>query len=392
MKEFVDFLRKLGLLKRLVPLITALSMVFSLFYGMGAEAPEIENFKNIIFMIGDGMGENHLEWTNQELGIDLIMETMPLRGQSKTRSFSDFVTDSAAGATALACGIRTTNGALGVYPFDMYDLVAHPMNLTELAMEKGMKTGIVVTDSNVGATPSGFSVHTDARGNSDDIATQQINSGIDLIWGYASSQTKREDVEAAGFEYVDSLSKMEALEAGSRSFGQFNGDQLWRDETSDDTPTLSEMAEKALSLLDNEDGFFIMIEGAHIDKFSHNNNKENMMMTAKEFDKTVGIALEFARNDGNTLVIVTADHETGAIKLNKQGAYEFTSGSHSSANVPLFVYGSDNFIEQGEAIKNTDVAKRTALAMGFSADSFPRKADPVLGPLPDGLFGKRLAA
>ena len=145
-----------------------------------------------------------------------------------------------------------------------------------------------------------------------------------MISGYARSQTKREDVEAAGFEYVDSLSQMEALEPGSRSFGQFNPDQLWRDQTQDDTPTLSEMTEKALELLDNDDGFFIMIGGAHIDKFSHGNDKENMMMTTKEFDKSIGIALDFAKNDGDTLVIVTADHETGAIKPNKEGVYEFT--------------------------------------------------------------------
>ncbi|NLP48925.1 MAG: alkaline phosphatase [Clostridiales bacterium] len=378
--DVVRFLNRLGLLKRVVPLITALSMVFTLFAGLGLEVPELEEVKNIIFMIGDGMGENHLEWTKQELGIDLVMETMPLRGQSKTRSFSDSVTDSAAGATALACGVRTINGGLGVYPYDMFDIVGHPVSLTELAIEKGMKTGIVVTDSNTGATPSGFSVHTSARGNSEDIAAQQINSDIDLIWGYASSQTKREDVEAAGFEYVDSLSQMEALEPGSRSFGQFNPDQLWRDQTQDDTPTLSEMTEKALELLDNDDGFFIMIEGAHIDKFSHGNDKENMMMTTKEFDKSIGIALDFAKNDGDTLVIVTADHETGAIKPNKEGVYEFTSGSHSSANVPLFVYGADNFIEQGEAIKNTDVAIRTAIAMGFTLEDFPRMAPPVTQP------------
>jgi alkaline phosphatase len=391
-KEIVDFLRRLGLLNRFVPLIVALSMVFSLFYGLGPEPPEIEDFKNIIFMIGDGMGENHLEWTKQELGISLVMETMTLRGQSKTRSFSDSVTDSAAGATALACGIRTTNGGLGVYPFDMFDLVGHPVSLTELAIEKGMKTGIVTTDSNVGATPAGFSVHTDNRANGVDIVNQQINSEIDLIWSAESGVTERAAVESAGFAYINTLSQMNALQAGVRSFGQFNYDQIWRDETNDDTPTLSEMTGKALELLDNDNGFFIMIEGAHIDKFSHKNDKENMMMTAREFDKAIGIALDFARNDGNTLVIVTADHETGAIKQDKQGNYNFTSGSHSKANVPLFVYGSSNFMEYGEAIKNTDVAKRTALAMGFGDNVFPRKADPVQGQLPTGLFGKRLAA
>ena len=104
------------------------------------------------------------------------METMPLRGQSKTRSSSSAVTDSAAGATALACGVRTTNGCIGVYPYDMFGWEAVPYNLTEIAMEKGMNTGVITTDSTTGATPASFSAHTSSRGNAEDIAAQQIAS------------------------------------------------------------------------------------------------------------------------------------------------------------------------------------------------------------------------
>ncbi len=133
------------------------------------------------------------------------------------------------------------------------------------------------------------------------------------------------------------------------------------------------MAGKAIGLLDSdEDGFFLMIEGAHIDKNSHSNKVAETVACVAELDKTVAAALDFARADGNTLVIVTADHETGAIQY-INGKYAFTSGSHSSANVPLFVYGSSNFIENGAVVKNKDIALFTAMTMGFGPDVFPSK-------------------
>lgn len=372
MEVIIQFAKKLGLVKKVLPIITALSMVFSLIAGLAPTPGARDQVQNIIFFIGDGMGENHLELAKQELGIELVMETMPLRGQSKTNSFGGAVTDSAAGATALACGVRTTNGGLGVYPYDMFILQSYPANLTELAMGKGMSTGIVTTDSTTGATPAGFSVHTSARGNTSDIAAQQIASGIDLIWGAADSKTEQARVEAAGYDYIATYTELAALNNG-KSFGQFSGADLWRSANTSDTPTLSQMTLKAIDLLDDdEDGFFLMIEGAHIDKFSHGNDVANAVACVEELDKSIAIALDYAEEYGNTLVIVTADHETGAIKL-ENGSYVYTSGSHSGAHVPLFVYGSSNFIEDGQAIKNSDVGIYTAMSMGFSPKEFPRR-------------------
>jgi len=142
---------------------------------------------------------------------------------------------------------------------------------------------------------------------------------------------------------------------------------------SDETnPTLSQMTEKAIDLLDDgENGFFLMVEGAHIDKHSHNNESENMTEAMAEFDKSIKIALEFAKNDGNTLVVVTADHETGAITLNDKGEYEFTSDDHSAVDVPLRVYGSEKLIKNNETVNNYEIPIRIAYILGFTEEDFP---------------------
>lgn len=373
----MDFLltlfKKSLVFKGYVAVITAVMMIVSLFGGLLPGPAPRDKAQNVIFIIGDGMGENHLELAKQELGISLVMETMPLRGQSETRSSSAAVTDSAAGATALACGVRTTNGCIGVFPYDPYDFISYPENLTELAMEKGMSTGVLTTDSTAGATPAGFSAHTSSRDNATAISQQQAASNIDLIWGAACSAITPELVEGNGYDYITTDTEMAALTAGQKSFGQFNGGELWKSEPAAGTPSLTEMAEKAIDILDaDEDGFFLMIEGAHIDKNAHSNKVAETAACVAELDRTVAAALNFAQEDGNTLVIVTADHETGAIQY-IDGEYTFTSGSHSAANVPLLIYGSSNFITPGEAIKNKEVALFTAMSMGFGPDVFPSK-------------------
>lgn len=372
MDIIAQLLPKTGLFRKILSLIAAISMLVSLVSGFAPEPLPRDEAQNIIFIIGDGMGENHLELAKQELGIELVMETMPLRGQSKTRSSSSAVTDSAAGATALACGVRTTNGCIGVYPYDMFGWEAVPYNLTEIAMEKGMNTGVITTDSTTGATPASFSAHTSSRGNAEDIAAQQIASGIDLIWGASNGITTPETAAGSGYAFIGTRTEMNTVEKGVKSYGQFNGGELWKSAPADDTPSLTQMAEKAISLLDGEEGFFLMIEGAHIDKHSHGNKTAEAAACVQELDNTVKAAVDFAEEDGNTLVIVTADHETGAVEF-VDGRYAFTSGSHSSDNVPLFVYGSSNFIENGQTVKNKEVALFAAMSMGVPANEFPKK-------------------
>lgn len=363
----------------LSPVIATLTSIFlsiSALFG-ATQAPvrtpdSFENVKNVIYLIGDGMGPLHLEMAKDERNITLAMDTIETEGRSQTRSASSSVTDSAAGGTALATGVRTFNGALGVYTYDILHVESYPKNIRELCNERGMMTGVITTDSTSGATPSAFTAHTDNRGNTKDIDNQQMELDIDVMWGGTSEYVTQEKCEENGFTFVKTYSEMMALEEGSRSFAQFDNNTWTTEQVDADTPTLSQMAKKAIDLLDDTDeGFFLMIEGAHIDKHSHNNNVEAMAEALEEFDETVAYALEYAALDGETLVVVTADHETGAIVLNDDGTYSYTSGSHSAADVPVLVYGSETFIENGETVKNINIPERIAYSLGFTAEEFP---------------------
>lgn len=351
--------------------VSIVMLVSGLFFGTGFESTDPgdnDQVKNVILFIGDGMGENHLKLTKQKLGIELTMETMPYRGQSKTRSMTGPVTDSAAGATALSCGVRTENGYVSTYWLDPYQTYSVPTNITEIANAHGLRTGVVTTDSVTGATPACFSSHTNSRKNREEIVNQQMRSFVDIIWGNSDEHFDKATAQANGFTVVESEYEMNALENGSKSFAQFDG-ETWNSASGNDDPTLSEMTEKAISVLDNDNGFFLMVEGAHIDKHSHRNNADNMVLALQEFDKAISKALDFAKKDGNTLIVVTADHETGGLK-EKNGTYVYTRTQHSGKNVPLFVYGSDSFIVNGDQIRNLMIPRIIASSLGFDNSEF----------------------
>ena len=341
-------------------------------------AAEQKTFKNVILMIGDGMGENTLKLAKQERGITLFMEeNCDVRGYSQTRSHNKEVTDSAAGGTALACGVRTNNSCVAVFHNDKNGLISVPRTLAEAALLSGRRSGVITTDTNDGATPSAFTAHTSNRGNSEDICTQQATSGFDLIWGAASSDFDAALAEENGFKVIRTKDEMNALESGTRSFGQFDYNTTWHLQAPEGStsPVLSEMTAKAIAQLTNENGFFLMVEGAHIDKNSHSNLAAECAEAVEEFDNAIETAVEFAEKDGDTLVVITADHETGGIQLNDEGVYAYTQGSHSAANVPVIVFGDKDFIGSGEAIENREVSQRLGKAMGLSEELFPAEDD-----------------
>lgn len=363
-------------LTRVTLFITVFLMAFEPFVPVPKDEKrtDIAPVKNVIFMIGDGMGFNSLNKTKKEKGIEtLTMNTFPLQGESQTRSADHAVTDSAAGGTALACAIRTNNRFVGTYSYDGYDLYSHPMNLCELAKQQGKTAGVVTTDSTSGATPASFSAHAHDRGDEADITFQQLRGDLDLIWGGATDSFREETALEYGFTPIYNKADMDALTEGTRSFGQFT-DDVWHEVAKEGMPTMTEMTLKAIDLLDDdEDGFFLMVEGAHIDKKSHQNQGDGMTDALVAFDQAIQAAVDYAAAKGDTMVLVTADHETGGITL-EGDEYVYTSGSHTGVNVPLLVYGCDNFIENGQAIKNKEVARRVAVAMGET--NFPARVKP----------------
>lgn len=367
--------------QKTVALLLSVLLVFALFAPAAAAEGSDSAIKNVIFMIGDGMGENHLLLAKEQ-GYDLFMDRSPdLRGQSMTRSFSDEVTDSAAGATALSCGVRNINRGLCTYWFDPVGLFVQPRIITEEAIAHGMKTGIVTTDKTSGATPAGYSSHCVDRSFAKQISFEQMHSGIDLIWGANEDEATEKDALRNGWQYITTKEEMDALTPGTRSFGQFSGNTWWKSVPRDDpSPTLQQMGEKAIALLnaDNENGFFLMIEGAHIDKNSHRTEEgvdfpkkiADTAWAVKGFDNMIKAAVDFAREDGHTLVVITADHETGDLYPDA-GRCTFHSGSHTGKNVPLLVYGADDLFEPGEAVENRSIPGRVAAKLGWSKMAFP---------------------
>lgn len=367
--------------KKIVSMMMVVVLLLSLF-ATGTCAKDNKTFKNVILMIGDGMGENSINWTKAERNVDIFMDTLPYQGYSMTDSYSG-TTDSAAGGTALSSGYRAINSNLGVLGgvINNHGLVfCTYTNSCEIAKELDKKAGIVTSDENCGATPSAFSVHVPEREMSEEICKQQLACNLDLIWARSSAYVTEEAANKAGWTYLDSSADIEALEPGTKSFGQFGSSvdvEYSTDIATHDKALLSYLTEEAIEQLDNDNGFFLMVEGAHIDKNSHSNNKEGMMNALIEFDRAVEKAVSFAEEDGNTLVIVTADHETGAITYNEElKSYSYTSGSHSSTDVPLRIYGSDKLVNNGDAVKNYKVSRYTAKVMGCT--SYPRfKINPL---------------
>lgn len=365
--------------EKLLALVLCLLCLLSL--AAPAAAGADSGICNVIFMIGDGMGYNHLKMA-EEQGYDIWMDDAPdLMGWSRTRSANNDVTDSAAGATALACGVRTNNDMLAVFPQKAKRGFVQPRSLTENAVLHGMRTGIVTTDQVNGATPAGFSVHTLSRSDTEDIVARQLESEVGFIWGKAQDAATQSATESAGRVYVSDAAQMQALTPDSRSYGQFTS-SLWKLQPQGKSPTLQQMSEKALSLLTegNDKGFFLMIEGAHIDKHSHGSKDgvfdypeklANAAEAVKSFDNTIRAMVDFARADGRTLVIVTADHETGDLRFEESnGRMTYHSASHSGANVPVFVYGATDLFGNGAEFNNCAITNMVAETLGW-AERFP---------------------
>ena len=182
-----------------------------------AFATEHKTYRNIILMIGDGMGENHLHLAEQ-YGHTLLMNTQyDLRGQSRTRSLSQDITDSAAGGTALSSGVRIINQTVGVYGSDPAGAFICPVSITEAAAEHGMRTGVVTTDQNTGATPAAFTIHTLYRKQYEKISQLQLETSFDLIWGAQDGYVTRQSAREHGFQFIATKEEMETLQPGSRS-------------------------------------------------------------------------------------------------------------------------------------------------------------------------------
>lgn len=320
--------------------------------------------KNIILMIGDGMGLAQVYSAMTANGGHLFLENFKNIGLSKTYSSDNYLTDSGAGGTALSSGIKTYNGAIGVDP----DKKPIP-NIRELAEKKGLKTGLVSTSAITHATPASFIAHTPSRDNYEDIAADFLKTNIDVfIGGGIKNFEERKDgknlskeLKGRGYKVLYNIEDIQKVKSGKLA-------GLVASEHCKPMPERGEIlvpaTQTAINLLSqSKKGFFLMVEGSEIDFLAHENKTPGVVLETLDFDRAIGVALKFAASNGETLIIVTADHETGGMSINggdyKAGKViaKYTTGGHTGITVPIYAFGPG--AEQFTGfMENTDIAKK----------------------------------
>jgi alkaline phosphatase len=291
----------------------------------------------------------------------LIMESFPYHGQVTTDSADSAVTDSAAAATAIATGFKVDNGVVSMaIPGDGSELET----LLEYFKTPGKSTGLVTTTYITHATPACFGAHEPSRSNYPAIADDYLNqTRPNVILGGGANGMSPSSAQAAGYIVVTDTAEMLALntETVDMVSGQFGSSALpYELDGLGSLPHLSEMTEIALEILDNDpDGFFLMVEGGLIDWACHANDLPRTISETIEFDNTVQEVLDWAQGRTDTLIIVTADHETGGLSVvANNGADEYptvtwSTGGHTGANVPVYAGGPNAELILG-AMDNTD--------------------------------------
>ena len=334
--------------------------------------------KNIILMIGDGMGVTQISAGMYSNSNKLNLEQFPVIGLHKSYSGNNLVTDSAAGATAFSAGVKTYNGAIGV-GMDTMPVVT----ILEMAEAAGLPTGLVASCSIVHATPASFIAHNRYRKNYEEIAADFLKTEVDLMIGGGAKFFNRRDTDSRklGDELtrrnymVDNFVTKDVNDirpdpAKNYAYLTADGEPLPVAQGRDYLVPAAKIAPHFLKKRDRKNkGFFLMIEGAQIDWGGHANNSEYIITEMLEFDKAIGEVLKFAQADGETLVIVTADHETGGYAIqngsslnNIEGA--FTSDYHTADLIPVFAYGPGSELFAG-IFENTAIFDKMKQLFAF---------------------------
>lgn len=296
--------------------------------------------RHIILMIGDGMGLEHVTaaWLCNGGGLNITQ--LPHAALTLTPSANKEITDSAAAGTALSCGHKANNGQVGQLPD------GEPVeSLADFFRQQGKATGLVVTKAVTDATPASFYAHTDSRKNTGAIAEALAGAGFDVVLGGGAS-----DFAAGQMERMCARGALVKLDApGNLPYASERGD--W----------LSRATAQALEKLEkNDKGIFLMVEGSQIDMAAHANFLEESIRETLDFDKAVGVVLEWMAKHPDTLLVITADHQTGGLSLlagdRKSGSVTgiFTTKGHSGIAVPLYAAGCRASLFDG-VIENTEV-------------------------------------
>lgn len=321
--------------------------------------------KNVIIIIGDGMGANDItlaeKYADGVYDFGLVLNQIPNHGLSYTYSATNAVTDSAASGTALSTGFKTKNGYIGKNEWGE-DLPT----MAEIAREAGKKIGIITDEDISGATPSAFVVHNVSRDNRRELTSAMVKFKPDVLMSKDyNSVIPYLDAEAQGIfdgEYVvakDFARFDAALATDSNNEKPFWGFLNGYSTISSDN--LAQCTEVALKRLQNENGFFLMIESAGTDKFGHGGNMQGKLNSVVTLDRTVAAVLKFMEKNPDTLLVITSDHETGGVQLPVTGEESLsdllTLTEHTATAVRVFGVGKGTEYFSDKMVDNTDIAK-----------------------------------
>lgn len=309
--------------------------------------------QNVIILIGDGMGANHIE--NAKTYFEL--STQPFEqcyiGEVNTNSLSSGATDSAAAATALATGVSVKNRQVS---HDGENEIKHIM---EVASEKNMRTGIITNDTLTGATPAAFSAHAKDRGDVDSIIATQINSPLDLMIGkYDNTYYENEELFVSnGFSLCSSKEDLFATPSNQKVIANLDNIYSTYNPYYSEQIPLVDLVEFAINYLDNKNGFVLMIECGYIDKFSHNNEIVPALAEVRALIDIANYLKEYVDKNNNTALVITADHETGGLNKttdkNLISNNLYTTDEHTDSKVPLYAKGLT--FNTKKEIKNTHI-------------------------------------
>lgn len=366
---------------RVVALLTALvCAVVSCSPSQEESAP-----KNLIYMIGDGMGLSHVAMMMIEGGYEeTAFDRMEGVALISTYSANNRVTDSAAAGTALATGHKTHNGMVGVGA----DSLPVP-SIVSRAVDRGNAAGIVVTCEVQHATPASFYAHVPNRGLYAEISRQLVGSGVDLILGGGRASMVQPDeehpeklsplnrMEQAGYRSIEELADLDSL-SGEKVIGLFADGHLPSKLAGRDD-YLPRAVESSLRYLEHraaerDRGFVLMVEGSQIDFESHGNNTAGILAEVRDFEQAVAVAMRYVEAHPETLLVVTADHETGGLTMASGNSdftssesgieYRYSTGSHTGILVPVYLYGCGAEQIRG-VMDNTELSRKLAELMNL---------------------------
>lgn len=320
--------------------------------------------KNIIVIIGDGMGPNDItlaeEYVDGVYKFGLVLNQIKNHGLATTHSADSEVTDSAASGTALSTGVKTNNGYIGK------DVNGNDLKtMAEIAREAGKKIGIITDEDLSGATPTAFAVHNISRSNTAELVNSMVKFKPEVmmckdymgVFAPLDSEARRifnnEYLVAKDFERFK-----EVLDTDPNCEKAFLG--FLEGFSTMPSNNLAQCAEVALKRLKNDNGFFLMIESSGTDKFGHKNNISGKLNSVVTLDRTVAAVLKFMKRNPDTLLVITSDHETGGVKL-PEGDEDLkdlmTVTEHTATPVRVFAVGKGTEYFSGKTVDNTDIAK-----------------------------------